>query len=142
MSILDFSFQPIIVIVIIVAVIFLFVQIFLKYFFKNENQNIKHDLIKYFDAKENINGEMEILLNGRKILIEHDWQNSYRGVSEYIISYIDITEIDKEKNQELLKQYGIINRGGKIYLKIFSSWGYRGTKFKERNLEVIDKFEN
>ena len=68
----------------------------LKYFFINEKEIIKQDLIKYFDAKRNLNGEYEIRIKERKIIVEFDWEDSIRGASEYIVSYIDISDLDRE----------------------------------------------
>jgi len=134
----NIQIRAILIISIIIGIIFLISRILLKYFFKNEKEIIKQDLIKYFDAKVNLNGEYEIRLKERKIIVEYDWEDSVKGASEYIVSYIDISDLNKDKQDELSKRYGIVQRRGKTFLQIYSRWGYRGERFRERNNEIIE----
>lgn len=127
-----------IIVVLIIALIYFFVKYILKTFFATKRRDRILDEIKIiFNGRLNFRGNPEFEYQNRNITIEYDFETGTRGAYEYIIALIDISDIDDVIIKKLDKKFDFIEKHNKVYIEIYSSWGYQGSKFKERLDEKI-----
>lgn len=124
----------------ILTSIFFFQKYLIKAFFvPNRKTKIFNEIIKLFNGKINYQGNPEFQYNNRNITIEYEFESRTIGGYEYIIAFIDISDIENTVRKKLTSAFDIVNAKNKIYVQFYSSWGYQGVKFKERLNEKIDK---
>ncbi len=112
------------------------------FFVSDRESEIFNEAIKIFNGKLNYHGNPEFQFNNRNVLIEYDFETGTRGGYEYIIALIDISDIDNLIRKKINSKFDIIEKNNKIYIEIYSSWGYQGNKFKERLNEKIEKLNS
>jgi hypothetical protein len=122
----------VIAILIIISLYFLIRYLIRTFFVSDRESNILNESIRIFNGKLNYYGNPEFQFNNWNVIIEYDFETGTRGGYEYIIALIDISDIDKLIRKKLDFKFDIIEKDHKIYIKIYSSWGYQGIKFKER----------
>ena len=96
---------------------------------------------KMFNGKINLNGETELLINERKIILDYKLEDLGSRMTEYIIAKIDLTNIPREKIKNLKEKYEIIESNNRFYEIVYCSWGNNGIDFKniiENKLIQID----
>ena len=125
---------------IIVAGLFLSYLI-VKYVLLDNKQDVYADLKQYFNARSHLNGGLELELANRKILVEYDTEISPGKVYEYILAYIDFSDIPREKLDKCKLNIEYVEKNGKVYALVYSAWGYRGEKFRRRISDKIAELE-
>ena len=73
-------------------------------------------LINRFNAKINHQGYPEFQFRNRKIIVKYDFELGTRGGYEYIISLIDISDIDKMYRKKLHSEFDLIEKNNKVYI--------------------------
>jgi hypothetical protein len=119
------------------------IKAFLTYFASISKSSIFTDAKEIFNGKINLNGETELIIKGRKIILDYKLENNGRGVAEFIIAKVDLTNIDSGIKTTLKQKFDIIELNGRTYAVVYCSWGYKGEKFKDRiemKLQQIDDF--
>jgi len=110
----------------------------LKTFFATKRKDRILDEIKnIFNSRLNFRGNPEFEYQNRNIIIEYDFETGTRGAYEYIIALIDISDIDDVIRKKLNRKFDFIEKHNKVYIEVYSSWGYQGSKFRERLDEKI-----
>ena len=56
-----------------------------------------------------------------------------------MIANIDLTDLDQSQINKCNNKFEIIEKNNRIYAVIYSSWGYKGEKFKERIENKIEQ---
>ena len=94
-----------------------------------------------YNGKVNINGETELIIKNKKIILDYKLEQIGIRAAEYIIANIDLTDFEQSHIEECKKEFEIIEKNNRIYAVIYSSWGYKGEKFKKRvenKIELIN----
>lgn len=129
--------------ILILSSIFFFQRYLIKTIFvPNRKTKIFNETIKLFNGKINYQGYPEFQYNNRNITIEYEFESRTIGGYEYIITLIDISDIENMVRKKLKSEFDIVNNKNKIYVQFYSSWGYQGDKFKERLNEKINKLNS
>ena len=97
---------------------------------------------KMFNGKINLNGETELLVNNRKIILDYKLEDLGSRMSEYIVAKIDLTNIPREKIKKRKEKYEIIESGNRLYEVVYCTWGNKGNDFKMRIEDKINQIEN
>jgi len=114
------------------------VNAFLSYYGSKARNNIFDEAVEIFDGKVNINGETELTIKGKRIVLDYQLEYAGKSAGEYIIAYIDLSGFDASQIKKCKKEFEIITENNKFYAVVYSSWGYKGEKFKERIESKID----
>jgi len=126
----------------IIILVGLFISyLIVKYVLLDNKQDVYADLKQYFNARSHFNGGLELELANRKILVEYDTEISPGKVYEYILAYVDFSDIPREKLEKCRLNIDYTEKNGKTYAVIYSSWGYHGEKFRQRITEKISELE-
>jgi len=112
------------------------------YFASSNKTEIFTQARKMFHGKINLNGETELLIKGKKIILDYKLENLGNRVSEYIIAKIDLTNSSHEIINQCKEKFDIIQLNNRTYAVIHCSWGYKGADFKRRIETELVKIEN
>ena len=96
---------------------------------------------KMFNGKINLNGETELLINDRKIILDYKLEDLGSRMNEYIIAKIDLTNIPRERINKLKEKYEIIELNNRFYEVVYCSWGNKGNDFKKRIENKLHQIE-
>ena len=99
--------------------------------------DIERDAKIFFNAREDLSGNLVLKFQGYTILLEYDLANNTRGLSEYIIANIKLPRLNEEQIKACKKFVDIKESGEKLYAIIYTSWGYQGEKFRKRLEEKL-----
>ena len=116
-----------------------FVNVLVMYSFASRKSGIFKEAIEIYNGKMNLYGKPEFTIKGRKIILDYDTGNGYLQTIEYIITKVDLTDLDKWLLETCKKNFDTIVVNNKIYAIFYSSWGYKGKKYKERIERKIDE---
>jgi len=123
--------------------VFLGLLFFLIKWLSISSQNdIVEDLKQYFKAHKNIDGDIEIQLNNRRIKVTYKTEHTPKSIAEYVIAYIDFSEFSIEKLEKCKLNISYIQEDHRNYAIVHSSWGYKGEKFRQRITQKITEIEN
>jgi len=129
------------ILLITTIIVSLISYLIVKYVLLDNKQDIYADLKQYFNARSHLNGGLELELFNRKILVKYDTEISPGKVYEYILAYIDFSDIPREKLDKCRLNIEYVEKNGKIYALVYSAWGYRGEKFRRRITNKIAELE-
>lgn len=113
----------------------------LSYFGSKSKRKIFAEAMIMYNGKVNINGETELIIKNKKIILDYKLEQIGIRAAEYIIANIDLTDFEQSHIEECKKEFEIIEKNNRIYAVIYSSWGYKGEKFKKRvenKIELIN----
>ncbi len=104
---------------------------------------LRQSLIKddIYEAKKYFNGTTQ--LDG-SILLQLKQKNIYVFFIEdkaTVKAFIEYTGTDLQKLTKCKDNFEIVSESGKIYAVIYTHWGARGQKFKQRILEKIKQID-
>lgn len=108
------------------------IKVLLTYVGTKNKIKIFEEARKIYNGKININGETELIIKEKKVILDYKLEQIGTKISEYIIANVDLTDIEKSIIENCKNKPEIIERNKNIYAVIYSSWGYKGEKFKER----------
>ena len=108
------------------------VKAFLIYFASSSKFEIFAQARNMFNGKVNLNGETELLINDKKIILDYKLENTGNRVFEYVIAKIDLTNSPNEIMSKLKEKFDIIELNNRTYAVVYCSWGFKGVEFKER----------
>jgi len=115
------------------------INAFLTYFGAKSKKRIFAEAMKMYKGKVNINGETELIIKDKKIILDYKLEQIGIRAAEYIIANIDLTDFDYSQIEKCKNEFEIIEKNNRIYAVIYSSWGYKGEKFKERIENKIEQ---
>ncbi len=115
------------------------INAFLTYFGSKSKMKIFTEAMKMYNGKVNINGETELIIKDKKIILDYKLEQIGIRAAEYIIANIDLTDFEQSQIEKCKKEFEIIEKNNRIYAVIYSSWGYKGEKFKERIENKIEQ---
>jgi len=119
-----------------------FVRAFLIYFASSSKSEIYTQARKMFNGKINLNGETELLINDRKIILDYKLEKTGNRVFEYVIAKIDLTNTPNDIMTKFNEKFDIIELNNRTYAVIYCSWGFKGADFKKRIEKKLIEIEN
>ena len=128
--------------ILVIGLIVGMIQAFLIYFASSSKSNIYAQARKMFNGKINLNGETELLINERKIILDYKLENTGNRVFEYVIAKIDLTNTPNDILTKCKEEFDIIELNNRTYAVVYCSWGFEGVKFKERIKAKLVEIEN
>ncbi|MDX1830502.1 MAG: hypothetical protein R3342_13260 [Lutibacter sp.] len=105
----------------------------------SSKSEIFKEAIKMYKGKMNIYGKPEFIIKDRKIILDYDTGKGYLKTIEYIITNVDLTDLNKRVIEKCKMEFDTIVVNNRIYAIFYSSWGYKGKKYKERIERKIDE---
>jgi hypothetical protein len=112
-----------------------------SFFSSKSKSKILKSAMKMYNGKTNLNGENEIIVKERRIILDYKLESVGNTGYEYIISNIFISNLEKELLNKCKANFEIIEHNYKYYVIVYSSWGYKGNDFKEqieKNIGIIN----
>jgi len=110
-------------------------------FSKNRKQNIFAVLAAQYNGTFNANGNPELKIGQWRVVLDYDTGFANHRFFEYIISYIDISGLEKDMIEKCNRKFETEDINGKIYIRIFSSYRYEGNTFGERIEQKIAELD-
>ena len=111
----------------------------LSYFGSKSKRKIFTEAMIMYNGKVNVNGETELIIKNKKIILDYKLEQIGIKAAEYIIANIDLTDFEQSQIEKCKKEFEIVEKNNRIYAVIYSSWGYKGEKFKERIENKIEQ---
>ncbi|PCI35632.1 MAG: hypothetical protein COB60_02630 [Flavobacteriaceae bacterium] len=118
------------------------VKAFTIYFASSNKAKIFTHARKMFNGKINLNGETELLIKGKKIILDYKLENIGNRVFEYVIAKIDLSTTSKEILTKCKEKFDVLELNNRIYVVVHCSWGYKGADFKSRIESELVEVEN
>ena len=118
------------------------IQLFISYASSKSKVKIFSEAKKMFNGKINMNGETELMIKDRKVILNYELENIGVRASEYIIANIDITGIEVEKVHKCDNKLETLKKNNRTYAVIYCAWGYKGEKFRKRIENKIELINN
>ena len=118
------------------------VRAFLIYFALSSKSEIFTQARKMFNGKINLNGETELFINNRKIILDYKLETVGNRAFEYVIAKIDLTNIPRETIKKLKEKYEIIESNNRYYELVYCTWGNRGADFKKKIENKLVQIDN
>jgi len=129
----------ILVIFIFLGIILGFVHVLSLRLSASRKSSIFDEALKMYHGKKNLDGKPEFTIKGRKVILDYDTEYSYFRLFEYIITNVDLSDLDKELIEICKKEFDTIVVNNKVYAIFYSQWGYQGNKYRERIEKKIDE---
>jgi len=114
----------------------------LTFFSSKRKKDIFKEALTVFSGKINLNGETEMIIKGRKVLLDYKLENSGKSAHELVIANVDVTDIGKKMLEKCKDGFEILEKNNRLYAVIYCSWGNNGEKFRKRveqKIELIDE---
>ena len=105
----------------------------------SSKSEIFKEAIKMYKGKMNFYGKPEFTIKGRKIILDYNTGRGHLKTIEYIITNVDLSDLNKRVIDKCKQEFDTIVVNNKIYAIFYSSWGYKGEKYKERIEGKIDE---
>lgn len=118
------------------------VKSFLIYFASSSKSEIYAQARKMFNGKINLNGETELLINDRKIILDYKLETIGNRAFEYVIAKIDLTNTPNDILTKFKEKFDIIELNNRTYAVIHCSWGFKGAEFKVKIEKKLIEIEN
>lgn len=95
-----------------------------------------------FNGIVNANGETELSIDNRKIILDYKYEDLGTKATEYIIAKIDITDLPTSLREALKENYEIVEFNNRFYEIIYCTWGNNGAEFDKRITEKLEQIED
>lgn len=108
------------------------VKAILIIFMSSNKSEIFEQARKTYNGNINLNGETELLINNRKIILDSKVEDLGIRMANYIIAKIDLTDTSVDFRNKYKKKLEIVDLNNRQYSIVYCSWGNKGIEFKKR----------
>ena len=115
------------------------ISVFLSYLSARNKIKIFDEAMKMYHGKVNSNGETELRIKEKSVILDYKLDQFGMKVTQYIIANIDFTDVKKPLLENCKYKFDIIEKNHRTYVVIYCSWGYKGKRFKERVENKIEQ---
>ena len=122
----------------IIGLIYYFV---LSSFPSNRKTMIFDEIIKDYNGFYNSNGNPEFKINNRKVIVEYDTEMANSQLSEYLIAYIDISDLSYSLKEKCRQEFDVDNIKSIPFIKIYCHWQFQGYTFDDRLKQKLGELE-